>query len=140
MQLICELLVNGMPPSAIPDNIATFLESFYGEEPKDWPSVNFCRGSCAIVQIIGEVISAIKLASIQDWKQIFFDATTQRETPFLAVVIGLMTEDGLDHVTVASCIFLEDETAQTTADGVEEKVRYGINILYLYLYFNLHVY
>ena len=138
MQLICEFLVNGTPPSAIPDNIATFLESFYGEEPKDWPSVNFCRGSRVIVQIIGEVITAIKLASIQDWKQIFFDATTRRQTPFLAVVIGLMTEDGLDRVTVSSCIFLEDETAQTTADGVEEKVRYGINILYLY--FNVHVY
>ena len=90
------------------------------------------------MQIIGEVITAIKLASIQDWKQIFFDATTRRQTPFLAVVIGLMTEDGLDHVTVSSCIFLEDETAQTTADGVEEKVRYGINLLYLY--FNVHVY
>ena len=107
-----------------PDNIAIFLESFYGEEPKEWPSVNFCRGSCIIVQTIGEVITGIKLASIKDWKQIFFDPTTQRQTPFLAVVIGLMTKEGLDHVTVSSCIFLEDETAQTTADDVEEKVWY----------------
>jgi len=35
-----------------------------------------------------------------------------------------MTEEGLDHITVSSCIFLEDETAQTTANGVEEKVWY----------------
>jgi len=62
--------VNGTPPSAIPDNIVSFLESFYGEKPKEWPSVNFCRGSRVIVQIVGEAITAIKLASIKDWKQI----------------------------------------------------------------------
>ena len=122
VQLICELLVNGTPPSAIPDNIATFMEGFYGEEPEDWPSVNFCRGCRVLVQIIGETITGMKLAEFKDWKQIFFDATTRRQTPFLAVVIGLMTDEGLDHVTVSSCIFLEDESAQTTADGVETKV------------------
>jgi hypothetical protein len=46
VQLICELLVNGTSPAAIPSNIQTMYETLYGEKPDELPSVNFVRGCC----------------------------------------------------------------------------------------------
>ena len=62
VQLICELLVDGAPPSSIPRIIYTTSSTMTNEEPKDLPSVNFVRGCRIIAQIIGETIAAIKLA------------------------------------------------------------------------------
>ena len=76
-----------------------------------------------IVQVIGETIAAIKLASAEKWDQLWTDATTQRQCPFQALIIGLMdSEKKLDPVTVSSCIFLEDETAETTVESILAKV------------------
>lgn len=122
VQVCCELLVNGTPPSAIPSTIGTLYETFYGEEPDEWPSVNFVRQCRITVQIVGETITAMKLAGVDNWKEITFDATTRRQIPFQAVVIGLMTDGILDPVVVSSCIFLEDESSEVQAAGVAAKV------------------
>jgi hypothetical protein len=65
-----------------------------------------------LVQIISETIMAMKLAACPHWAEIFFDATTRRQVPFLAVVISLMGDDPetIDPVIVLSCVILEDET------------------------------
>ena len=76
-----------------------------------------------IVQVIGETIAAIKLASAEKWDQLWTDATTRRQCPFQALIIGLMdSEKKLDPVTVSSCIFLEDESAETTVESILAKV------------------
>jgi hypothetical protein len=75
------------------------------------------------VQVIGETIAAIKLASAEKWDQLWTDATTRRQCPFQALIIGLMdSENKLDPVIVSSCIFLEDETAETTVESILAKV------------------
>jgi len=76
-----------------------------------------------IVQVIGETIAAIKLASAEKWDQFWTDATTQHQCPFQALIIGLMDSDKkLNSVTVSSCIFLEDESAETTVESILAKV------------------
>ena len=76
-----------------------------------------------IVQVIGETIAAIKLASVERWDQLWTDATTRRQCPFQALIIGLMdTKKNLDPVIVSSCIFLEDESAETTVESILAKV------------------
>ena len=69
----------------------------------------------------------MKLASYPDWVQIFFNATTRRQIPFLAVIISLMGDGDdastLDPVIVSSCVITDDETADVTADGIVKKVR-----------------
>ena len=83
----------------------------------------FVRQCRVIVQVIGETITAIKLASAEKWDQLWTDATTRCQCPFQALIIGLMdSEKKLDPVTVSSCIFLEDESAETTIESILAKV------------------
>jgi len=81
-QVLCELIVNGTSPSAIPLNLQTLYETLHGMEPAHTPSLSYVRHCCILIRIIGETIYALKLASEDTWKQIFFDATTRRQVPF----------------------------------------------------------
>ena len=42
-EVCCELLVNGLPPSAIPSSIGTLTATLYGKEPKKLPLLNYVR-------------------------------------------------------------------------------------------------
>ncbi len=42
-EVCCELLLNGLPPSAIPSSIGCLFTALYGEEPKKIPSLNYAR-------------------------------------------------------------------------------------------------
>ena len=114
--------MSGTPPTSIPSNIEILYETLYSASPKSLPSVSFVRSCRTIVQVLGETILAYKLAKDDNWKQIFFDATTRRQVPFQAVIIGLMSSDKLDPVIVSSCIFMEDETSEKQVEGILEKV------------------
>jgi len=70
VQLICELLVNGTPPSAVPDHIQTMYEMLYGTEREEMPSLAFVRKCRVIVEVMGETVAAIKLAKAPSWKQV----------------------------------------------------------------------
>jgi hypothetical protein len=123
IQYICELLVIGTPPASIPSIISSSYQTYYGKEPDEVPQISFVRQCHVIVQVIGETIAAIKLASAKKWDQLWTDATTRRQCPFQALIIGLMdSEKKLDPVTVSSCIFLEDESAETTIESILAKV------------------
>ena len=121
----CDLLIHGTPPSAIPSSIGTLFVALTGEEPKELPSVNYVRQCRVLIQIIGETITAMKLAACPDWRQIFFDGTTRRQIPFSAVIITLMgDEPGLfDPTIVSSCVIMEDETSEMQVEGIVAKVR-----------------
>jgi hypothetical protein len=122
--LIIELLVIGTPPSAIPATIGTFYETLLRKTPEELPSVNFVRQCRTVTQVLCETMSACKLASADDWVQWVFDATSRRQTPFQASIITVMTDAGLDPVIVSSCIFLDDESSETTANSLVDKVRH----------------
>ena len=93
--------------------------------------IRICR---TVVQVLGETIAAWKLADSDLWRQIFTVATSHRQCEFQALVVGLMDEDGLmDPVIVSSCIFLENETSQTTFDTKVDKVR-----IFLLFVFHFH--
>ena len=129
VQLICELLVDGAPPSSIPRIIYTTSSTMTNEEPKDLPSVNFVRGCRIIAQIIGETIAAIKLARTESWEQLFTDGTSQRQVSFQNMTIGLLSNqnDTLHPLYVSSCIFNENETSEKQVEGMIEKVRNQLN-------------
>jgi hypothetical protein len=85
VQLICELLVNGTAPSAIPTNIQTMYETLYSKKPEELPSVNFVREYRVVVEVIGKTIAAIRLVMApDDWNQLWTDATTRQQIPFTA--------------------------------------------------------
>ena len=114
VQLISELLAHGTPPSTIPSNIKTMYHTLYGVKPAEVPSVNFVRECRVVVQVLGETITAVKLASAERWDQLWADATSRRQTSFQALIIGVLGEDdNIDPVVVSSCIFAEDEKSDT---------------------------
>ena len=126
VQLICELLINGTAPSAIPKNIMSMYAILFGKNPEEHPpSVDFVRQCRPMVQVIGETVAAIKLANADTWDQLWTDATTRRQIPFTALIIGLLWSEGgdaIEPVVVSSCIFMEDETAQKQSNGIIDKV------------------
>ena len=123
VQLICELLVNGTPPSAIPGNIQIMYETLHGEEAEDLPSVSFVQSCRVVVEVIGETVTAIKLAKANTWRQLGTDATTRQRIPFTAIIIGLLGDDAkIDLVVVSSCMFMKGEKSATGAQGIIDKV------------------
>ena len=125
VQLICELLVNGTTPTAVPANIQSMYQTLYGKGANEWPSVNFVRECRATVEVMGETICAIKLGRAKTWGQLWTDATTRRQLPFTALIIGLLgdgVDNTIDPVVVSSCIFMQDETAETQAEGIIDRV------------------
>ena len=131
--------MNGSPPSAIPSSIGTLFATLYDEELKKLPSLNFVRQCRVLVQIIGETITAMKLAACPDWAEIFFDSTTQRQIPFTAVVISLMGDgpDIIDSIIVSSCIVLEDKTSEKQVDGIVNKVSWQYICFICIAYFDI---
>ena len=101
--MICELLINGTRPSAVPSSIHTVYETLYLEAPDELPSINFVRECRVLVEVMGETITAIKLANASQWSQLWTDS------PFTALIIGVLAESGdVDPVVVSSCIFIRD--------------------------------
>ncbi len=66
---------------------------------------------------------AIKLANVPQWLQLWTNATTRRQIPFTALIIGVLAESGdIDPVVILSCIFMEDKTSKMQVDGIVKKV------------------
>ena len=66
---------------------------------------------------------ALKLAKAVKWNQLFIDATSRWQISFQDLLVGIMDDDGMiDPVVVSSCIFMEDETSETEARCVIDKV------------------
>ena len=123
VQLICELLITGTAPSAIPTNIEIMYQTLYREKPAETPSVNFVRQCRVVVEVLGETLATLKLATSESWNQLWFDGTTRRQIPFTALIVGMLgDEDTIDPVIVSSCIFMDDEKSDTQADGIIDKV------------------
>jgi len=123
VQMICELLINGTAPTAVPSTIQSIYEMLYDEPPEELPSVNFVRECRVVVEIIGETMVAIKLGHAEIWDQLWTDSTTRRQIPFTALIIGILADSGnIDPIVVSSCIFMEDERSETQVDGIVNKV------------------
>jgi len=124
VQLICELLVIGVPCPAIPKTIEAMYETLYHMAPEEIPSVNFVRQCRTIVQIAGEEMVAMALADHATWDQFFHDATTRRHCAFETLIVGCLSEDyEMETIIVSSCIFLDDESSEGVVEALFAKVR-----------------
>ena len=107
-----------------PGTIVLIYESLLDEEIKGVPSASFARECRDVVRIVCETLTAMRLASSDNWKQLFTDAkTTRRQQPFQRLIIGLGTDDEVvDPVIVSSCILLKDESSKTTFESIKGKI------------------
>ena len=82
--------MNGSPPFAIPSSIGTLTATLYGDDPKKLPSLNYVRQCRVLVQVIGETITAMKLAACPDWAEIFFDSTRKDFSALMQLLTTLI--------------------------------------------------
>ena len=124
VQLCIELLVAAVAPSAIPTTIQTTYETFYGKCPEGRVSVDFVRRCRPVAEALGYYMVAMFLAGEESWDQMFFDATTRRQNPFSAMVMGCLgrMREKMETLIVSSSVFMEDESSQATVDSLFEKV------------------
>ena len=121
VQLICELLVIGM--RIMYDTLYDIELDAEGEKKVELLNINFCCRCLIVVQVIGETMAALRLAKAVKWNQLFTDATSCQKISFQSLFIEIMDDDGMiNPVVVSSCIFMEDETSETEAQYVIDKV------------------
>ena len=136
VMLICKLLVNSTPPSAVPANIQTASAAFTGAEARKFPSIDFVRKCRIVLQNLNKTLVALRLGNTSTWRQFFNDGTTQRQIAFQNLVIALREDGKLDPVIVSSCMILEDETSETEVKSIVDMVchlNFGM-LLFLLLY------
>ena len=123
VMLICELLINSTPSSAVPANIQTASAAFTGAEASALPSLRFVRQCRTVLQNLNETLAALQLGNASTWRQFFTDGTTQRQIAFQNLVIALREDGKLDPVIVSSCMILEDETSETQVKSIVDIYR-----------------
>ena len=134
VQLVIEQLVNGTPPTSIRCNIASFVAlSMTSDKVKQLPSLSFIRECRVAIQIIGETLTAYRLANAPKWEQVFTDGTSRRQISLQNLVIGLLDDNVLKPLILSSSIIPEDETSENQVNAIMLKVR---NILH-YQYYNI---
>ena len=127
--LICDILVNGMPPSTVPDNIQTISAAMIGQEVTELPCINFVRQCCVVVQNMNSNLAALRVGEADKWHQLFTDGTSRIQIAFQNLVIAFMVDYKLDPVIVYSCMFLEDETSENQVKSIVKQVRSNVNML-----------
>jgi hypothetical protein len=55
--MICELLISGTRPSAVPSTIHTVYKTLYNKSPEELPSVSFVRTCRVLVEVMGETLT-----------------------------------------------------------------------------------
>ena len=108
VMLICELLVNATPPSAILSDIQKMPADLVGCEVNELPSLDYVSNCCVVVQYLKNMLAACRLGKSDNWHHIFTDGTTWRQITFQNLMIGLMTDGDFESVIVSLCIFLEN--------------------------------
>ena len=125
-ELIMEQLVNGTPPSAISDNILSFVSTFLPNTiVKELPSIWTVRRTRTILLIVVEALAAYQLAIALCWKQLFTDGTSRRQTFMQNLAISIEdtteTDDGLlklKPILLSTTTYTEGEESDQVVAGL----------------------
>ena len=121
VQLILEQLVNGTPPSAIPDNIRSMALAL-GIKVAATPSVGFCHDMRIVLRILTETLAAYQLGKAAQRQQLSCDGTSRRQVQLIA----LEGADGLLRPLILSCAHIvEGETSEQTCAAALAEIKRG---------------
>ena len=110
---ICEQLINGTPCPAIPRNLASDAAYLVPFMDVHVPRVRFCRYMRGELRVIVETLAALRIALAVNWRQIFTDGTSRRQTHLLTLIIGIDGPDGeLVSVILRGAIIGAGETSE----------------------------
>ena len=120
--MIMEQLVNGTPPTAIPRNIAcdaAYLVPFLEVKV---PNVQLCRRMRGELRIVTETLAAFRIGKAVNWRQLFTDGTSRRQTALLTAIIAIDGPDGeLVPIVVRGAFVATGETSEQQVDDILER-------------------
>ena len=104
VQLICEFLVIDMLSSSISGNIRIMYDTLYDidldvevKKKDQFPSINQFRQCRIVVEVIREIMAALKLAKEVKWNQLFTEVTSLWEIYFQNLLVGIMDNEQHDQ-------------------------------------------
>ena len=129
--MIMEQLVNGTPPTSIPANLvsdAAYLVPFMDVHVPGVPFVRRMRGE---LRILTETLAAYRIAKAVNWRQLFTDGTSRRQTALLTAIIAVDGPDGtlLPIVMRGAFVATGESSEQQVADILEKVIARGANKL-----------
>ena len=113
------MLVSGTPSSAIAPNIAAHVAL---TSPHviiyELPSNSYIRNYRTVFCIIGETMTADRLANANNWQQLFTGGTSRRQAALQNLTISVIEDDELRPLVLSSAIIVEGETSEQQHDAV----------------------
>ena len=126
MKIIVEMLVNGTLPSAFCNNLeSTCRLTCPNVEIKELPSIDYVRKCRGNIRIMTEACAAYILAKNKDWKQIFIDATSRRQTSMTSISAGTMKDNLLKPIMLTCSKVGLGETSEDAVDIFNETLEDG---------------
>ena len=133
VQIVIEQLVNGSPPTSIRCNIASFVALLMPtSDITELPGLSFIRECRVAINIIGETLTAYRLANATKWEQAFTDGTSRRQISLQNLVIALLDDETMKPLILSSSIISEDETSENQVNAILSKVRLYCMLSFLY--------
>ena len=93
------------------------------------PSVSWIRRCRTILRIIGETLASYRLAKAEDWKQLFTDGTSRRQSAIQNLIIGIKEDNMLQNIVLSSSIILKGETSEEQFNAISTMIDRGGNRL-----------
>ena len=111
------MLVNGNPPSATAPNIVAHVALISPHVIiHELPRNSYIRNSRTVLCIIGETMTAYRLANANNWQQLFTHGTSRRQVALQNLIISVIEDDELRPLVFSSAITLEGETSEQQHD------------------------
>ncbi len=132
VQMNLEMLLHCTPPTCISANILTVVELLHPNNTdivKELPWITFIRECRSILRVITKIIAAYQLASINEYKQLFTDGTSCRQTAIQNAVVGILTDGGYKMITLSSGILPENETSKSVTASITRTFEEGRSLL-----------
>ena len=104
VMLICELLLNGTPPSDITANTKTMSAALNGSEVNEIPSLDYVCKCRVVVKNLNDMLATCRPGKTDNWHQIFTDGTTRSQITSQNLVIGLMADGNFESVIASSSV------------------------------------
>ena len=131
VQIVIEQSVNGSPPTSIRCNIVSFAAlAIPNSNITELPGLSFIRECRVAINIIGETLTAYRLAKATKWEQVFTDGTSRRQISLQNLVIALLDDEIMKPLILSSSIISEDETSENQVKAILAKVRLFVIVLY----------
>ena len=129
--MILEALSHRTPPSCIAANVLSFASVLFPtlNLVKQLWHVNFVRDCRSVLVFFTKTLAAYLLARLERFDQFFSDGTDRRQTKIENAIVGYLSENGFQTITLATDIIAETATSEGLRDAALLAFKQGRKLL-----------